>query len=226
MDEHELAAPLRQPEKEREQRGAREQEEQRRESERRRDNDGDRSERGRERERPARGQLPARDRAIPLDRMQTVALRVPHVVDEVGRARRRAVRDEDRNRLEPAVAVAELRREDEPREQQQVLRPLLWSQRRECGARHDAFGSSSAKREPLPGFVSTSIRPPSACASSDAIASPRPVPPPSRDQNGRKIRSRSSAGIPGPVSATETATAPFSAVRPSSIRPPSGVQRK
>ena len=53
-----------------------------------------------------------------------------------------------------------------------------------------------------------------------------PVPPPSRDQNGRKMRSRSDGLIPGPVSATETETAPFAAASASSTRPPSGVHRK
>ena len=55
-----------------------------------------------------------------------------------------------------------------------------------------AAGSTSSNRLPRPGSLSSSIRPPSATASSRAIARPSPVPPPSRDQNGRKIRSRSS----------------------------------
>ena len=86
-------------------------------------------------------------------------------------------------------------------------------------------GSFRSNRLPAPGSLSSSIRPPSATASSRAIASPSPVPPPSRDQNGRKIRSWSAGLIPGPVSATETETVPFAAASASSIRPPSGVQR-
>ena len=51
------------------------------------------------------------------------------------------------------------------------------------------------------------------------------MPEPSRDQNGRKMRSRSAASIPGPVSRTATEIEPLSAPSSSSIRPPSGVQR-
>ena len=43
---------------------------------------------------------------------------------------------------------------------------------------------------PCPTSLSSSIRPPSATASSRAIGRPSPVPRPSVDQNGRKIRSR------------------------------------
>ena len=46
------------------------------------------------------------------------------------------------------------------------------------------------------------------------------------DQKGRKIRSTSSSGMPGPVSSTATEIVPFSCSSASSTRPPSGVQRK
>jgi hypothetical protein len=70
------------------------------------------------------------------------------------------------------------------------------------------------------------LRRPRACASSRAIGRRGRFPRPQRDQKGRKIRSRSSARCRGPVSDTETATVPFVARRPRSIRPPSGVQAK
>ena len=66
----------------------------------------------------------------------------------------------------------------------------------------------SSKREPFPSSDSSSSSPPSAWASSRAIARPSPVPCPSRDQNGRKIRSRSSGPIPGPESATRDGDRP------------------
>src|SRR5439155_10342210 len=69
----------------------------------------------------------------PLHRMPAVVLHVAHVVQEVGRARRRAVAGEYRERIEPAPAVAELRREDDPGEEEQVLRPLTRAQRNERG---------------------------------------------------------------------------------------------
>ena len=68
---------------------------------------------------------------------------------------------------------------------------------RSLGGRRVA-GSTRSKRLPSPGSLSSSMWPPSAIASSLAIASPRPVPQPSRDQNGRKIRSCSAALDPRP----------------------------
>ncbi len=85
--------------------------------------------------------------------------------------------------------------------------------------------SVSSKREPRPGSETSDSSPPSASASSRAIARPRPVPcEPSPEMNGRKMRSCSSGATPGPLSETVTETAPFAAVSPSPIRPPSGVQ--
>ena len=54
---------------------------------------------------------------------------------------------------------------------------------------------------------------------------PPPSPEWSPEKNGRKIRSRSSGRIPGPVSPTTTYTNPLSDDSPRSTRPPSGVQR-
>ena len=84
-----------------------------------------------ERDRQAGRQLPARDRPLALDRMETVVLPVAQVVDDVGRARERAVGREAHDGLRPARGVAELRREDDPREDEQVLRPLPRPHRRE-----------------------------------------------------------------------------------------------
>ena len=65
--------------------------------------------------------------------MLPVGVDVAEVVDEVGGARRRAVRDERGHRLEPAGRVAELGREDDPGEEEQVLQPLPRPQRDERG---------------------------------------------------------------------------------------------
>ena len=70
-------------------------------------------------------------------------------------------------------------------------------------------GSTSLKRLPSPTVESSSILPPSACASSRAIGSPSPVPWLSREMNGTKMRSRSSGWMPGPVSRTSIWTTPF-----------------
>ena len=72
-----------------------------------------------------------------------------------------------------------------------VCRAPLGSARRPCGQTQEGgiTGRRSSNRLPVPSSLSSSIRPPSATASSRAIARPSPVPPPSRDQNGRKIRS-------------------------------------
>ena len=77
-----------------------------------------------------------------------------------------------------------------------------------------------------PGSLSRSMRPPSATASSRAIARPSPVPPPSRDQNGRKMRSRSALLMPGPAVRDRDATPRRSRPTASARRvPPSGVHR-
>ena len=65
--------------------------------------------------------------------MQAVVRRVADVVDEVARARGGAVRGEGGERLAPASWIAELRREDDPGEEEQVLRPLPRAQRDERG---------------------------------------------------------------------------------------------
>ena len=68
--------------------------------------------------------------------MQAVVLSVAHVVHEVGGARGRAVGDERRRGLDPAQRVPDLRREDEPGEEQQVLRPLARPHRDERRPAH------------------------------------------------------------------------------------------
>ena len=64
------------------------------------------------------------DRTGPLHGVQPVGGGVADVVHQVRGARGGAVGDERCDRLEPAPAVAELRREHDPREEQEVLRPL------------------------------------------------------------------------------------------------------
>jgi hypothetical protein len=83
----------------------------------------------------AGGQLAARDRPQAFDRMIAVVDGVAHVVDEVGGARRSAVRAEGGDRLAPARGIPDLRGEDDAGEQEQVLRPLARAQRGERGAR-------------------------------------------------------------------------------------------
>jgi hypothetical protein len=84
-----------------------------------------------EHERRPCGKLAARDRPEPLDRMLPVVRSVAHVVGEVRGARRGAVDGEGEAGLQPAGDVAELRGEDQPGEEQQVLRPLPRTERRE-----------------------------------------------------------------------------------------------
>ena len=156
--------------------------------------------------------------------MGAVVRSVANVVRQVRRARRGAVRDEGDEASSQRLVVADLAREQHAREQEEVLRPLAGAQRDERGAPAErgaatavtaigvriaqrrgpevyqrwAHGQPRSNRLPAPSSLSSSIRPPSATASSRAIARPSPVPPPSRDQNGRKIRSRSDGLIPGP----------------------------
>ena len=73
----------------------------------------------------ANGEIAAREGTTPLERVRGVSRTVTHVVEEVRRAGGGAVEGEGRRRFGPADAVAELGREDDPREQKQVLRPLL-----------------------------------------------------------------------------------------------------
>ena len=103
----------------------------RRGAERRTEGQRERAEGRCERERRPGRELAARDRTPALDRMQAVGGDVAHVVDEVGGARRRAVRDERGDRRHPPARVAELRGEHDPREQEEVLRPLARPERSE-----------------------------------------------------------------------------------------------
>ena len=84
------------------------------------------------------------------------------------------------------------------------------SPHRDAALASGASGSTSRKRLPLPD-LGLELDP---AAERDRELrrdrrGPSPVPRPSCDQNGRKIRSRSSGAIPGPVSSTATATVPF-----------------
>ncbi len=88
-------------------------------------------ERSGERERRAPRELSAGDGAVSLDGMLPIGCDVAHVVDEVRSARGRAVGDERGHGGGPPTGVAELRREDDSREQQEILRPLPWSHRDE-----------------------------------------------------------------------------------------------
>ena len=84
-------------------------------------------------ERGPRGELPAGDGTGALDRVEPVGRGVTDVVDEVGGARRGAVGDEGGDGGDPAAGVAQLGSEDDPGEEEQVLRPLPRPQRDECG---------------------------------------------------------------------------------------------
>ena len=79
------------------------------------------------------GELTTGNRPRALDGMHPIVLRVTDVVDEVARARGRAVGGERGQGFAPARKVPELRREDDPREEKKVLRPLARAQRDERG---------------------------------------------------------------------------------------------
>ena len=72
-----------------------------------------------------------------------VTLDVAYVVDEVRGARCRAVGAEARDRLHPADSVAELRGEDDAREDEQVLRPLVRARATNAAATVDRRAGSS-----------------------------------------------------------------------------------
>ena len=97
-----------------------------------------RGERGREHERAIGGQLAARDRPVALDRMRRSSAASRRSLTRYAALEARAVRDEDRRGLGPARRVAELRREHDPGEEQQVLRPLPRAQRDERGTHRTA----------------------------------------------------------------------------------------
>src|SRR5439155_19423696 len=81
----------------------------------------------------SRRELTAGNRTSTLDRVRSVMFRVADVVDEVARARGRAVRAEGGQRFAPAREVAELRGEDDPGEEEEVLRPLAGAERNDRG---------------------------------------------------------------------------------------------
>src|SRR5437868_6298922 len=102
--------------------------------------------------------------------MQAVVRRVSDIVQEVARARRRAVGGKGGERLAPAAEIAELRGEDDPREEQQVLRPLSRSQRdqhgrkiRSCSsiATPGPVSSTATDTRPFAAVNSSCTRPPS-----------------------------------------------------------------
>ena len=120
----------------------------------RRQRDREHRERRGEHECRPRRELATRDRPALLERVRAVGVAVEHVVDEVRRARGGAVRGERSSRLHPATPVAELRGEDDPREEQQVLRPLARPQGRNrnegrppCGTFGELDDSSDVPRE-------------------------------------------------------------------------------
>src|SRR5205085_11724519 len=82
-----------------------------------------------------RQELPPRNRTGALDGMRAIVLHVAHVVQQVSGAGGGAVRDEHGEGVEPAPAVPQLCGEDDPGEEQQVLRPLTRPQGDERGAR-------------------------------------------------------------------------------------------
>src|SRR5262249_12313826 len=93
-----------------------------------------------------------------------------------------------------------------------------------------AFGCGSVNQKvlPLPTSLSTPILPECASTTSRAIVSPSPQPPTLAHgtwKNFSKIRSRSSVGIPSPVSFTSKRTLPSEGSARRSIRPPVGVCR-
>ena len=81
---------------------------------------------------------------------------------------------------------------------------------------HRSQGQREHERASLPTSLSHQIRPP--CISTKRFESARPRPVPSRclarprSAGTPRIRSRSSAAMPGPESATETVTSPFRCV--------------
>jgi len=100
-------------------------------AERRRHEQGrDREARGDARREPGR-QRPRRHGPVALHRMEPVLGRVAHVVDEVRGARRKAERREAGEGVDPAAGVAELRGEEDPGEDEQVLQPLPRARRDE-----------------------------------------------------------------------------------------------
>src|SRR5262249_29946226 len=81
------------------------------------------------------------------------------------------------------------------------------------GAAAASSGRAVRNVAPVPGALSTSMRPPCAVTTPWLIASPRPVPLPTSlvVKNGSKMRSATSRGIPGPSSRMVTVTVSASA---------------
>src|SRR5207253_5428959 len=82
--------------------------------------------------------LAARNGPVALYGMRAVVRYVTQVVDEVRGARSRTVGKERSRRFHPLRRLPELRREQKAGEEQQVLRPLPWTQSDEGGTRRSA----------------------------------------------------------------------------------------
>ena len=170
-------------------------------------------------------QLAARDRAEPFDRVAPVELDVPQVVEQVRRARGRAVRDEDDERLDPLLPHRRSRRRRRCRRRRAgssstASAAWRWQPRvpgcGQAGARVprepprtrmlDARGPERG-RDRQDQLGNGCLRPtrrrarggrPSASASSRAIASPSPVPPPSRERSREKNGPEDPLALLGP----------------------------
>ena len=120
------------------------------------------------------------------------------------------------------------RQEDVPKQLHALLVVLHHEDLRDWHRYAPLAGSVKTNVLPLPSSLSTQILPPCSSTSRFESARPRPVPSPrsipaSVCWNSSKTRLRSSAAMPGPVSATETLTSPLARVARTSTAPPAGV---
>src|SRR5581483_8754381 len=159
-------------------------------------------------------------------RFGAVHVRHPNVHQhEVGQ-----VLDRRRDSFDPAVRLQrpEARELQHVARELPVLRVVVDDQDQLLRHRYAACLSGSVNRNvlPAPTAVSTHSRPP--CSSTNLRDNGRPRPVPSRRvvcpcSNSSKISSTSSGGMPAPVSATATSTAPSVNRADTSIRPSGGV---
>src|SRR6185295_5139786 len=105
-----------------------------------RDQNDERHENGRHREGSGS------ERAVLLGRMPPVLLAVPDVVAEVDRARGEAEGGEREQAVADRHRIAQLAREDERRQDEQVLRPLDRAQRADEGQDHGRIRKSGSGR--------------------------------------------------------------------------------
>ena len=80
-------------------------------------------------------QRSAGERAFPLARMRTIGGKVREVIDHVDRRCGGTERRHDRERVAPRGEVAEISRGQQRHQREQVLHPLIWPQRTQCGTR-------------------------------------------------------------------------------------------